>query len=182
MSDYDLIVVGSGFAGSSATLAFCETAEREGRSGRVALLEVAKEGERAGASRWTAAFLRLTSDNRLSSEWKERMRQDSRGLADPEYARALESEVPNTVKFLEDHDVELVHLDEEDVALEFDEPSTSRSPTAAWPSLGNALHSYIEKYDNAEVHYETEAAKLSLSDEGRINGVVVRGPAGLLRP
>jgi tricarballylate dehydrogenase len=49
MSDYDLIVVGSGFAGSSATLAFLETAEREGRSGRVALLEVSKEGERAGA-------------------------------------------------------------------------------------------------------------------------------------
>ena len=75
MSDYDLIVVGSGFAGSSATLAFCEAAEKEGRSGRVALLEVGKEGERAGASRWTMAYLRLTPDNRLSSEWKERMEQ-----------------------------------------------------------------------------------------------------------
>jgi len=37
MSDYDLIVVGSGFAGSSATLAFCETAERgEFRPGSLA--------------------------------------------------------------------------------------------------------------------------------------------------
>ena len=41
MSD-DLIVVGSGFAGSSATLAFCETAEREGSSSWVALLGVGK--------------------------------------------------------------------------------------------------------------------------------------------
>jgi succinate dehydrogenase/fumarate reductase flavoprotein subunit len=120
MSDYDLIVVGSGFAGSSATLSFLETTESEGSSGRVALLEVGKEGERAGASRWTMAYLRLTPDNRLSSEWIERMEQDSKGLADLEYCRAFESEVPNTVRFLEDYDVELIHHDEEDVALEFD--------------------------------------------------------------
>ena len=48
MSDDDLIVVGSGFAGSSATLAFCETAEREGSSGRVALLEVGKNRDVTG--------------------------------------------------------------------------------------------------------------------------------------
>lgn len=180
MSDYDLIVVGSGFAGSSATLAFCETAEREGRSGRVALLEVGKEGERAGASRWTMAYLRLTPDNQLSSEWKERMEQDSKGLADLEYCRAFESEVPNTVKFLEDHDVELIHIDEENVAVEFDTQHFVM-PNGGGLAIVNALHSYIEKYDNAEVHYETEAVKLSLSDEGRVNGVVVRGPDGLLK-
>jgi succinate dehydrogenase/fumarate reductase flavoprotein subunit len=44
MADYDLIVVGSGFAGSSATLSFLETTESKGASGRVALLEVGKEG------------------------------------------------------------------------------------------------------------------------------------------
>ena len=146
----------------------------------MALLEVGKKDERAGASRWTAAFLRLTSDNRLSSEWVKRMEQDSRGLADLEYARALESEVPNTVKFLEDHDVELIHLDEEDVALEFEEQHFA-FPNGGGLAIVNALHSYIEKYDNAEVHYETEAVKLSLSDEGRIDGVVVRGPDGLLK-
>jgi glycine/D-amino acid oxidase-like deaminating enzyme len=53
MADHDWIVVGSGFAGSSATLSFLETTESEGASGRIALLEVGKEGERAGASRWT---------------------------------------------------------------------------------------------------------------------------------
>lgn len=180
MSDYDLIVVGSGFAGSSATLAFCEAAEREGSSGRVALLEVGKEGERAGASRWTMAYLRLTRDNRLSGEWIKRMEQDSKGLADLEYCRAFESEVPNTVKFLEDHDVELIHIDEEKVAVEFDEQHFV-TPDGGGLAIVNALHSYIEKYDNADVLYETEAVKLSLSDEGRVNGVVVRGPDGLLK-
>jgi tricarballylate dehydrogenase len=180
MSDYSLIVVGSGFAGSSATLAFCESAEKEGRAGRVALLEVGKKGERAGASRWTMAYLRLTSDNRLSSEWVKRMEQDSRGLADLEYCRAFESEVPNTVKFLEDHDVKLIHHDEENVALEFDEQHFV-FPDGGGLAIVNALHSYIEKYDNADVLYETEAVKLSLSDDGRVNGVVVRGADGLLK-
>ena len=56
---YDLIVVGSGFAGSMATLNFLEECKRSKRSGRVALVEVGKEGERCGASRWTMAYLRL---------------------------------------------------------------------------------------------------------------------------
>jgi succinate dehydrogenase/fumarate reductase flavoprotein subunit len=180
MSDYDLIVVGSGFAGSSATLTFLENAERHGKSGRVALLEVGKEGERAGASRWTMAYLRLTSDNRLSTEWVKRVEEDCRGLADLEYCRALEREVPNTVKYLQDHDVELIHHDEENVAVEFDEQHFVY-PNGGGLAIVNALHSYIAKYDSAEVHYETEAVKLTLSDEGRVNGVVVRGPDGLLK-
>lgn len=56
---YDLIVVGSGFAGSFAALSFLETCKKEGKNGRVALVEVGKDGERCGASRWTMAYLRL---------------------------------------------------------------------------------------------------------------------------
>ena len=180
MANYDLIVVGSGFAGSSATLAFCETLKREGGSGKVALLEVGKRGERAGASRWTMAYLRLKRDGGFSMEWIDRMQQDSRGLADLDYCRAFAAEVPNTVRFLEEHGVELVHHDEEHVALEFDEQHFVY-PNGGGLAIVTALHEHIEKYDNAEVLYETEAVKLSLSDEGRINGVVVRGADGLLR-
>jgi tricarballylate dehydrogenase len=92
----------------------------------------------------------------------------------------FESEVPNTVRFLEDHDVKLVHYDEENVAVEFDEQHFV-FPDGGGLAIVNALHSYIDKYDNADVLWETEAVKLSLSDEGRVNGVVVRGPDGLLR-
>lgn len=180
LADYDLIVVGSGFAGSSATLAFCETAEREGSAGRVALLEAGKEGERSGASRWTGAYLRLTRDKRLSTEWVERVEHDCRGLADLEYCRALEREVPDTVKFLEDHYVELVHHEEPNVAVEFDEQHFMY-PNGGGLAIVNALQSYIQRYDNADVLYETQAERLTLSDDGRVNGVVVRGPDGLLR-
>lgn len=56
---YDLVVVGSGFAGTLATLSFLEQCKEQGKNGRVALVEVGKEGERSGASKWTMAYLRL---------------------------------------------------------------------------------------------------------------------------
>ena len=58
-AEYDLIVVGSGFAGSCATLSFLEECKRNNKEGRVALVEAGKDGERCGASRWTMAYLRL---------------------------------------------------------------------------------------------------------------------------
>lgn len=58
-TNYDLVVVGSGFAGSLATLSFLEECKKNNKNGRVALVEVGKEGERCGASRWTMAYLRL---------------------------------------------------------------------------------------------------------------------------
>lgn len=180
MSDYDLIVVGSGFAGSSATLAYLEQLQAEGGSGRVALLEAGKRGERAGASRWTMAYLRLNRDNTLSTEWKDRVAQDCRGLSDSEYCRTLERETPNTARFLEDHDVKLVHHEEDKVAVEFDEQHFV-FPDGGGLAIVTALHSYIEQYENAEVLYETEAIKLSVSESGRVNGVVLRGNDGLLR-
>lgn len=178
MADYNVIVVGSGFAGSSATLSFLEQCEKDGSDGRVALLEAGKKGERAGASRWTNAYLRLNRDKTLSKEWVNRMKEDCRGLSDLEYCRVFANEVPNTVDFLETHDVKLVAQEEDRVAVEFDEQHFM-FPDGGGLAIVNALHSYIEKYDNAEVLYETEAIKLTTSDEGRINGVVIRGSDGL---
>jgi len=55
VDNYDLIVFGSGLAGSFTTLNFLEQAKKDGKNARVALIEVGKEGERCGASRWTMA-------------------------------------------------------------------------------------------------------------------------------
>ncbi|OCT49080.1 hypothetical protein CLCR_05247 [Cladophialophora carrionii] len=52
---YDLVVVGSGFAGSMTTLNFLEECKKLGKRGRVALIEAGKEGERCGASRYISS-------------------------------------------------------------------------------------------------------------------------------
>jgi succinate dehydrogenase/fumarate reductase flavoprotein subunit len=66
---YDLFVVGSGFAGSMTTLNFLEECKRSNKAGKVALIEIGKEGERCGASRWTMAYLRLDKDNNFDPDW-----------------------------------------------------------------------------------------------------------------
>ncbi len=106
---YDLVVVGSGFAGSMTTLNFLEECKRSKKSGKVALIEVGKEGERCGASRWTMAYLRLDKDLNFDTDWKHEMARVSNGLADQEYCKKMEDEVPITARYLLDHGVKLNH-------------------------------------------------------------------------
>ncbi len=56
---YDLIVVGTGFAGCMTALNFLEESKRLNHHASVAIVEVGKEHERSGASKWTMAYLRL---------------------------------------------------------------------------------------------------------------------------
>lgn len=76
---YDLVVVGSGFAGCMTVLNFLEECEREKKEGRVALVEVGKDGERSGASKWTMAYLRLDKNLDFDEDWVKEMRLVSRG-------------------------------------------------------------------------------------------------------
>ena len=73
MPNYDMVVIGSGFAGSTATLSFLEAAEK---AGRVALIEAGKRGTWPGGSHWTRPFLRLDRDNTLLSDRAEREEQN----------------------------------------------------------------------------------------------------------
>ncbi|MGN6405943.1 FAD-binding protein, partial [Sinomonas sp.] len=181
MSEYDLIVIGSGFAGASAGLSYCEKAAEEGRQGRVAIVEVGAEGERSGGSRWTMAWLRVYEDNRLDAAWKDKVMETSKGLADLDYCLALEREVPGTMKYLEDHGVEIYQHWENDVALEYETDKSIKWPVGGGLQIVNNLLAHFEKFENAEILYQTEAVKLSVSEEGRVNGVLVRGADGLLR-
>lgn len=113
---YDLVVVGSGFAGCMATLNFLETCEKEGINGRVALVEAGKEGERCGASRWTMAYLRLDKDLNFDEDWIKEMEMVSKGLADLEYCEKLGQEARTTAEYIRDHGVKLNPHREEDVS------------------------------------------------------------------
>jgi hypothetical protein len=81
-------VVGSGFVGSMTTLNFLEC-KRSNKTGKVALIEVGKEGELCGALRWTMAYLHLDKDNNSDVDWIKEMNLVSNGLADSEYCKKM---------------------------------------------------------------------------------------------
>ncbi|KAG4438700.1 hypothetical protein IFR05_005827 [Cadophora sp. M221] len=178
---YDLVVIGSGFAGSMTTLNFLEQCKRDGKRGRVALVEVGKEGERCGASRWTMAYLRLDRNNKFDSDWIKEMRLVSNGLADEDYCRKLEELVPGLAQYLLDHGVKLNHHDEKNVLLEFKTDQHFVFPEGGGNAIVQNLFSHITKFDNCDILWETAGVKLLTSDRGEVTGVKVRGKDGFLR-
>jgi tricarballylate dehydrogenase len=179
VSRYDLLVVGCGAAGLSAAVSYAAEARTRGNGARIAVLERATKEGRGGATRWTSAWFRITEDRRLDPNFVGQMADVSRGLADLDYCRTLEREVTATLKFLEAHDVELVY---------FKQPFPNRNtggglgmPARGGVGIVDGLASAIERTAGAEIVYATEAVRLSLSDDGRVDGVRVRGQDGLLR-
>jgi hypothetical protein len=77
-----LVVIGSGFVGSMMTLNFLGECQRSSKNGKVAPIEVGKEDEQWGASRWTMAYLRLDKNNNFDLDWIKEMHLVSNGLAD----------------------------------------------------------------------------------------------------
>lgn len=180
MPDYDVLVVGSGFAGSTATLSFLETAEKAGRVGRVALIEAGKKGTWPGASRRTKPFLRLTRDNTLSRDWVERLKREHQDPMNLDYCHRFVDEVPNTVEFMEEHGVKLVHHDEENAAVECEEGHFAY-PVGGGKEIVDNYLIRIAKHETADVLWGHEATGLTLDDGGRVGGVVVREPGGRQR-
>jgi tricarballylate dehydrogenase len=177
---YDLVVVGSGFAGSMTTLNFLEECKKLGKSGKVALIEAGKDGERCGASRWTMAYLRLDKDNKFDDKWKDEMHLVSEGLADQDYCKKMEQEVPVTAQYLLDHGVKLNHHDEENVLLEFNTNQHFVFPEGGGHAIINALFDNIRKFDSVDVMWETMAEKLIVTEDGEVSGVKVRKADGKL--
>lgn len=179
-SEYDMVVVGSGFAQCMATLNFLEECERRGKQGKVALVEVGKEGERSGASKWTMAYLRLDKNLDFDEDWVKEMRLVSNGLADEDYCHKLKDEAPVSARYLEDHGVKFVHHDEQNVLLEFKTAQHFVFPEGGGKAIIGKLFEHIDKYKNCDVVYETEAMKLMTEDSGAIKGLKVRKSDGLL--
>jgi len=179
MGEYDLVVIGMGAAGLSAAVSHAEAAAAQGRRARVAVLERAPREERGGSTRYTSSWFRVTEDRALDPRFVERMAEVSGGLADLDYCRALERELPASIAFLEEHGVPYVYFKQ---GL----PNRNTGGGLGMPAekgLGivDGLAGVLERTDGVELLYETEAVRLCVSAEGRICGVVVRGRDGLLR-
>jgi hypothetical protein len=133
------------------TLNFLEQCKRDNKKGRVALIEVGKEGERCGASRWTMAYLRLDKDNKFDSDWIKEMASVSNGLADMEYCKKLGEEVPTTAQYLQDHGVQLNHHDEKNVLLDFNTNQHFVFPEGGGHAIIKNLFSHMEEFDNVDI-------------------------------
>ena len=174
---YDLIVVGCGAAGLSAALGYIEKARQLGNQARVAVLESAPLEERGGATRWTTARFRAKQNYSLDPLFVGKMQEVSQGLADLDYCRALEAEAPNSLRFLEQHGIGLIHQDAQ-IAKGMDH---AVMPNGGGRAIVDALASALGEVKGAEILYRMEAIRLTLSETGRLDGVVARGPNGLLR-
>lgn len=177
---YDLIVVGSGFAGTMATLNFLETCAKLKKNGRVALIEAGRSDERCGASRWTMAYLRLDKDLAFDEDWKHEMKMVSKGEADQAYCEKLGREAQGTALFVQDHGVKFNHHDEENVLLEFKTGQHFVFPEGGGKAIIDCLMGHIEQYKNCDVYWETEARHLLANKRGAITGLQVRKKDGLL--
>ena len=178
-STYDVVVIGMGAAGLSAAVSYADTATARGRRVRVAVLERSAREERGGSTRYTGSWFRVTEDRQLDPEFVQTMESVSGGLADLDYCRTLERELPASIGFLEEHDVEYIY---------FKQGLPNRNtggglgmPAGKGLGIVDGLGGVLERTDGVDLLYETEAIRLSVSGGGRVDGVVVRGRDGLLK-
>jgi tricarballylate dehydrogenase len=176
---YDVVVIGMGAAGLSSAVAYADAAAAQGRAPRIAVIERSTREERGGSTRYTGSWFRVTEERELDPSFVAMMESVSGGLADLDYCRALERELPASIGFLEDHGVGYIY---------FKQPLPNRNtggglgmPAGNGLGIVDGLAGVLESTDGVELLYELEAFRLSLSEDGRVNGVVVRGRDGLLR-
>ncbi|GLZ49873.1 tricarballylate dehydrogenase [Actinomycetospora sp. NBRC 106375] len=178
--EYDLVVVGHGAAGLAAAVTYAEA--REGA--RIAVLERAPREERGGATRWTGAFLRVAEDRTLDPDWTKRMQRVSAGLADDQYCRLLERETPTTMRFIEERGVKLLFDQFPFAHTLVGGPPAMRPagrPDGGGKAIVEALSRILEGRSGVDLLYQTEAVRLTISEDGAVDGLMARGPDGLLR-
>ncbi|MGD0053479.1 MAG: FAD-dependent oxidoreductase, partial [Vulcanimicrobiaceae bacterium] len=102
---YDVLVVGGGAAGLAAALGAAEAARAAGTSIAIGLLERADETEAGGNTRWSPAYMRLESPQRLAPRFVDDMLDLSNQRSDSRYVARLAAEATATLSWIEGHGV-----------------------------------------------------------------------------
>lgn len=166
---YDLVIIGTGVAGTSAAVA----AKERDESMDVAIVERAPEGDHGGNSRWTDAYMRLKEDGSPAEDFRKDFERFSKGKADEDIVDTIASRAKETIDWLRDHGVEFEPLDTMFL--------TSNRPRLLPVGGGLAvIEALLEdaKAAGIEIYFETTAEKLVRAERGEIKGLWVRGSDG----
>ena len=150
---------------------YADAAAAQGRQARVGGARALAREERGGSTRYTGSWFRVTEDRQLDPKFVETMERSPAARPTSTTAgRSSASSRPRS-RFLEEHGVEYIY---------FKQGSRTATPAAAGHAGGQrARHRRRARRrpradEGVDLVYETEAIRLSVSDEGRVDGVVVR--------
>lgn len=185
--DCDIIVIGCGVAGLSAALSAAE------RGMRVQLLERSDKKNRGGNSRYTEAFLRITSEKQISDDFEEMLAQNAAGAIDPEFLKqtttaydewpamlksygftdpelisSFAENVPHTIAWLKSFGIRFLKVK----PFATQELIAERmAPSGGGEALVENMASAAEKL-GVVFNYETSGKELIQNNKGEIQGVV----------
>ena len=173
----NLVVVGQGAAGLSAALAAAQTARERGLPLNVTLVEKASAAEAGGNTRWTPAYMRMASPDRVETGFVHDMLAATGFQGDETYFARLAADAPATIAWIGSHSVE------------FHQPVyyLAKGPPRIQPvGGGEAIHRELTRAAEAAgvtFRYSCAVEKLAADDAGALREVLVApgdgGPAAI---
>lgn len=170
----DIVVVGSGTAGTAAALQAAELARDRGTSLEIRVLEKAPEAEWGGNSRWTTANMRMQDEETLAPNFEADLFEASRGKTDQRLIRAFVEGIPGALRWARSHGV---NFEQRPRSFGMIHRVPRIGPNGGGLALISALRDQAERL-GVRFFFETTAWKLCLDGEGNVEGVWVRGPEG----
>lgn len=170
----DLLVIGTGVAGTAAALSAAEGAQELGRSDlRITILEKTSEDNWGGNSRWTTANFRMTDEDHLYPSFEEDVIRDSQGKVDREYLRRLVLESPDTIKWISSKGVGLESRPDNWTVSGF-----KMGPVGGGLEIITTLRKRLDE-KGVKIRFETTAFKLIQdADTGHVCGAYARDKRG----
>jgi len=171
--DYDIVIVGAGAAGMAAAVTAMEYAKLSKANISIVVLEKTGEDQWGGNTRYTTANMRFVDEEHLDPNFEETFKEFTKGKANMEHIKVIINNAVDTIEWLKS------------IGVKFE-----RRP-ANWPGhniprigpvkggLGiiTALRKKAEEL-GVQIMFNITAWKLSLDEEGNVNGVLVRDNKG----
>ncbi|WP_338603034.1 FAD-binding protein [Sulfolobus tengchongensis] len=170
---YDIVIIGTGAAGMSAAVTAMEYARLNNKKVSILMLEKMGEDMWGGNSRYTTANMRFIDEEHFDPNIEETFKKFSKGKANMDHVKVIANNAVDTIKWLKSLGVQF-------------ENRTGRWAGHGLPRIGpvggglaiiSTLRKYAESY-GVKILFNTTAWKLSLDEEGRVNGVWVRDERG----